>query len=1309
MGKDQFWREAVDWLCKVGAIDKSECLLSPKAEPRDLAVLLRDGTVLCALASKLYPNAIFGKKVYSETRMSQFYCTSNIKLFLDACKNVFGIRPEHLFEPEELYNCTDFSKVLKVLSRLSQSELCKRHSFPSFPTNWELNGGFVNDNDEAENYRSLKEAVVNDFAQNEEIYDSRIGMMSNRAKEMDKIRDDKIYDSLVNHNFPVIYESSMDKYSMFVPKFPIEHALKELFDTEQRYNITVLQGIVNNYYTPMKKDLSEEDHRLIFLNIIEIQRLHQQLLPALKKLVLYQLGIEKPKEAAISVDAIFEQFREKFTPYGKYCANLNNARDRFLKLQTGSSELRKRLREYDRLMNEGKFGLLDYIIIPFQRILKYSLLLEQILKQIPISDHTLRSSYERAVEMMNDISNYINEHMRDNEFKEGIETIRQSILDMELPGKTTLLDFGRRHIDGEIKVADYKDGLKLKNRYVFIFDKLMIVCKAQRNNTFVYKTCYLLSNYQITDELETNTLMNTLSRTFTSTTMGSFYLIDNSLHNKTLSKTGSLDGTTSCESALANTIQLSCKNLNQKRMWMEKIKLAQETVNPTKAKQNGHRVDYQTFEQATSCSFCNKFLHGMYYQGYYCHNCCQNFHKHCLENTRKCTGRRANFHNDNARNLPRRITFCGVLGEIWIATTAETSRDPEFLNFKPNDLIEITDIKSDGRMLQGRLVDAPNKIGLVCPQNIRKSTNNPNHITRAVSMQTRIDPPAFNNNSNNNTLTRRSTNSINNCRVSPSDVLPNEGILFAKEHNDYILQNWFVGTIDRQMAEAKLVNMMEGAFLVRYSHKERVYVISLKTKPRVKHMKVENVNNQFYLATTKTFPKLVDLIDFYGINSLSECFEELPEIYLRMPVLRSKLYRVKQNFDKSVFPPDQFSDNRIMSLSVGETVILLDLIGEEKHWWLGKVGETIGFFPIQYVREIIDEDFSGVSLRNHQDDSGYSRTSSEQNIDITGLINETTSMLSITVFELPSLILLLLTQFILIQPSRKEKFSSSFYSLLFWNGIIDIIAYVAFTLHHRFPNYAIFVDIYYSLYINETDIRFFEFLRSASNMGQLMGTFFLSINRLTSITIPTKHERVWKKLLPISLVLTMTFAVGLTCPILFDKMVFIPHNSSNIDVGFRGKWMTGNAGWYNAFLVMMCMSLICLLSCLLANLCTLVLLIKMVLRSQSTTISRPGPSTMSNFKRERNLFLTAFVAFFGQLLLALDNYISGHFNQTKQYDNFYIMVMIFPIVNSLTIFPCTWLLLYASVPIRDALFTTIGLTKYFSKSKTRIITVTSNK
>jgi len=58
----------------------------------------------------------------------QFLCLRNIKLFLQACHESFGLKDSDLFEPQCLFDLTDFLRVLQTLSKLSLSLKFQRHN-----------------------------------------------------------------------------------------------------------------------------------------------------------------------------------------------------------------------------------------------------------------------------------------------------------------------------------------------------------------------------------------------------------------------------------------------------------------------------------------------------------------------------------------------------------------------------------------------------------------------------------------------------------------------------------------------------------------------------------------------------------------------------------------------------------------------------------------------------------------------------------------------------------------------------------------------------------------------------------------------------------------------------------------------------------------------------------------------------------------------------------------------------------------------------------------------------------------------------
>lgn len=52
--------------------------------------------------------------------------------------------------------------------------------------------------------------------------------------------------------------------------------------------------------------------------------------------------------------------------------------------------------------------------------------------------------------------------------------------------------------DGEIKVRSHDDN-KIKTRYVFLFDKVIVMCKAIKGTQYSFKDAFALGDYQVQD------------------------------------------------------------------------------------------------------------------------------------------------------------------------------------------------------------------------------------------------------------------------------------------------------------------------------------------------------------------------------------------------------------------------------------------------------------------------------------------------------------------------------------------------------------------------------------------------------------------------------------------------------------------------------------------------------------------------------------------------------------------------------------------------------------------------------------------
>ena len=99
------WKDCADWLCRLEVLPDNHRILLPDATINDLAYTLRDGVLLCHVASTICPEAIDQRSVNQRPQLAQFLCLKNIRVFLTACRDGFGLPETDLFQPGECFSC----------------------------------------------------------------------------------------------------------------------------------------------------------------------------------------------------------------------------------------------------------------------------------------------------------------------------------------------------------------------------------------------------------------------------------------------------------------------------------------------------------------------------------------------------------------------------------------------------------------------------------------------------------------------------------------------------------------------------------------------------------------------------------------------------------------------------------------------------------------------------------------------------------------------------------------------------------------------------------------------------------------------------------------------------------------------------------------------------------------------------------------------------------------------------------------------------------------------------------------------------
>ncbi|XP_067868104.1 guanine nucleotide exchange factor VAV2 isoform X1 [Heterodontus francisci] len=623
------WRQCGRWLIDSKVLPPNHRVVWPAAQVFDLAQALRDGVLLCQLLHNLSPGSIELKDINFRPQMSQFLCLKNIRTFLKVCHDKFGMRNSELFDPFDLFDVRDFGKVISAISRISHHTAVQSKGIRPFPSEETAVDDDV--------YRSLEE-LADEHDLGEEIYD---------CVPCEDDGDD-IYEDIIKVEVRQPMKLGMtedDKRNC---------CLLEIQETEAKYYKT-LEDIEKNYMIPLKPVLSPQEIEAVFINLEELIRVHSNLLRAIDVAAI---------SGGNTLYKVFLDFKERLLIYGKYCSQMETSQKTLYQLMASREEIRNKIEECTLKVQEGKFKLQDLLVVPMQRVLKYHLLLKELLNHS--SDRPEKLQLKEALEAMQDLAMYINEVKRDNETLKKISEFQCSIENLQ----TSLVNYGRPKIDGELKVCSTVNRTK-QDRYLFLFDKAVIVCKRKGYN-YELKETIDLQAHKVTDDPMNNKDLRKWSY--------AFYLIH--LQGK-------------------QGFQLFCKTEDMKRKWMEQFEMALSNIKPEKATANYHSFQMTTFEKSTNCKACRMLLRGIFYQGYTCSKCGAGAHKECLETAAQC-----NLHLP-ADDLDGGLQVAAGPRMVTVRTYQGTPPPPmgkAALNFQTGEVIEL--LKGDPDLLwwEGRVI-----------------------------------------------------------------------------------------------------------------------------------------------------------------------------------------------------------------------------------------------------------------------------------------------------------------------------------------------------------------------------------------------------------------------------------------------------------------------------------------------------------------------------------------------------------------------------------------------------------------------------
>jgi len=133
--------------------------------------------------------------------------------------------------------------------------------------------------------------------------------------------------------------------------------------------------------------------------------------------------------------------------------------------------------------------LVSFLVAPVQRVMRYSMLLEEVLKKTP-KGHPDEEPLRHAVANLKSIAQYVNENKRGVEnlaaFQEFLSNLKGCSLDIKNNPRRVLL----KQCDATVNTAS-------NHVHLFLFTDLLFITKQTKHDTFTFKNCFFLSQCSV--------------------------------------------------------------------------------------------------------------------------------------------------------------------------------------------------------------------------------------------------------------------------------------------------------------------------------------------------------------------------------------------------------------------------------------------------------------------------------------------------------------------------------------------------------------------------------------------------------------------------------------------------------------------------------------------------------------------------------------------------------------------------------------------------------------------------------------------
>ena len=229
----------------------------------------------------------------------------------------------------------------------------------------------------------------------------------------------------------------------------LKHVIAEIIQSERDY-ISSLEYIIVNYCPEVESlDVPQAlrgKRNLVFGNVEKFYEFHA---------FYFQKELELYANDPLGVGAAFIRYEKEFYMYALY--NQNKPKSDQIMAECGNSFFSRK-----QMMLNDKMNLASYLLKPTQRLAKYALLLQDLMKHCP-SGHQHESSLESAISVVKFLLRHGNDLL-------ALESLKDCDLELK--------DYGRLLRQEEFLVYQ---GRKKFMRHIFLFEDLLLFSKTKKS------------------------------------------------------------------------------------------------------------------------------------------------------------------------------------------------------------------------------------------------------------------------------------------------------------------------------------------------------------------------------------------------------------------------------------------------------------------------------------------------------------------------------------------------------------------------------------------------------------------------------------------------------------------------------------------------------------------------------------------------------------------------------------------------------------------------------------------------------------